>query len=113
MSRYTPTYGIDKPILTRNLYVDNYHAGADNEEALMNIYNESRQCYLQAGLNLREWITNSPKLLAQATKDETITELETSKANILGMTWRTDDDTLHLAPPKTQEANEPLTKRKI
>ena len=82
-------------LLAESLYVDDFVAGAMNDEEAFEIYHKARQIMKAAGFNLRKWNTNSPTL-----KIKIESELRGALGNgdthlvaelkILGLCWKTE-----------------------
>lgn len=47
--------------IKKNIYVDNIITGTDNASKATALYNETKRIFNEASLNVREWISNSPK----------------------------------------------------
>ena len=67
------------------------HNGTDTEPEDLQYYTSSRNCFHEAGMNLRQWTSNSPALNRQARADGVYAE---PMAKVLGLTWNTKTDTL-------------------
>ena len=78
--------------LEEKLYCDNVLTGTDDEDTAIQYYNISRQVMKDAGMNLRQWFTNSPALTTIIDKMRTGSERD--HAGLLGMTWNPKDDML-------------------
>ena len=55
--------------LQRSIYMDNVVTGTDTEPEALLYYTSSRNCFQKAGMNLRQWTSNSPALNRQAHDD--------------------------------------------
>ena len=55
--------------LQRSIYMDNVVTGTDTEPEALQYYTSSRNCFQKAGMNLRQWTSNSPALNRQAHDD--------------------------------------------
>ncbi|KAI1693215.1 phlebovirus glycoprotein g2 domain-containing protein [Ditylenchus destructor] len=73
LSKYNSPLAIE---LGKNMYVDNALMAAKSPEEAVHKYRESKQIFLEAGMNLREYISNSPEVNnAIAEKDHTTVSL--------------------------------------
>ena len=105
----------DTPVakdMKRNLYVDNLMSGCTSEEEIVTYYQQARSIMNRANFNLRSWSSNSKKLQAMTSKDQTNDQNHT--VNLLGLCWDTYTDTLTFAPRILQSIATPLvTKRDV
>ena len=99
--------------LQRSIYMDNILTGTDTEPEALQYYTSSRNCFQKAGMNLRQWTSNSPALNRQACADGVYSE---PMAKVLGLNWNTKTDTLSLSLAKLiKETNstEKVSKRSV
>ena len=97
--------------LQRSIYMDNVLTGTDTEPEALQYYTSSRNCFQEAGMNLRQWTSNSPALNRQAHDDGVYAE---PMVKVLGLNWNTNTDTLSLSlekPIKETNNTEKVSKR--
>ena len=82
--------------IQRNLYIDNLQGLSSTEEDLIKFYHDSQRIFLSAGLNLREWATNSPLMQEEINNhsDEKHRHKQTEILKVLGMHWLIEHDSL-------------------
>lgn len=80
--------------LQRSMYMDNVLTRVDTVLEALEYYTSSRNCFQKAGMNLRQWISNSPALNRQAHDDGVYAE---PMVKVLGLNWNTNTDTLSLS----------------
>uniref|UniRef100_A0A915D5F5 Uncharacterized protein n=1 Tax=Ditylenchus dipsaci TaxID=166011 RepID=A0A915D5F5_9BILA len=90
-------------------YYDNCFLKAGPEEDLSEKAAESIKLFAQAGMNLRQFISNNPTALKNLNLDSLAKDQKIAK--VLGLVWNTVVDTLTINFP--QPAEPPLTKRKV
>ena len=71
--------------------VENLISGADNEKDAIRIYRDAKRLFENVSMNLREWLTNSPKVNNQIKPKDQIEERVTK---VLGLIWNTSVDEL-------------------
>ena len=96
--------------ILRNIYVDNLHHTADEEEDLIAFYEGARDVLGRAGLNLREWASNSPQLNSQAQADEVGSNKTVQ--GVLGLNWEPTTDIINYNTPRS-EGSDRTTKREV
>ncbi|MCP4486384.1 MAG: DDE-type integrase/transposase/recombinase, partial [Gammaproteobacteria bacterium] len=97
----------------KNIYVDNVLIGSTTVEEGIQLYQDLKQCFQAASMNLREWQSNSQELLQQLPAADVVNKPLTK---VMGLEWNTKDDTLslmHLRADKYEESIIAPTKRKI
>ena len=77
--------------LKNSMYMDNVLSGVSDDEDAEHYYRHSRQLLASAGMNLRQWTTNSSKLKEKLVAENTIT---TDKPKVLGLEWDSNADTI-------------------
>ena len=110
-SQYVCKYGVLPEQLMRNLYVDNLHGGAESEQELLSFYKESVEGYLEAGLPLREWTSNSERLNERVQEDRLADTSGSSVVKMLGLLWDTKSDLVMLN--KVELNSKAATKREV
>ncbi|KAL9967295.1 hypothetical protein ACROYT_G025493, partial [Oculina patagonica] len=80
-----------------SIYMDNVVTGTDTEPEALQYYTSSRNYFQGAGMNLRQWTSNSPTLNRQAHDDGVYAE---PMVKVLGLNWNTKTDTLSLSLAK-------------
>lgn len=91
--------------IAKDIYVDNLVTGVNNVKEALDLYHDSKETFNQISMNLREWSSNSKKVLQKipdACPDKVV--------KVLGLNWHLQDDTLHL---RTKLVKNPNTKRGI
>ena len=102
--------------LINSMYMDNVVTGADSQEKAMEYYTLSRKYLKDAGMNLREWNSNSPNLNIKAKEDKCAAKNPQTK--VLGLKWDATLDTLSLSLDKMindiSQATQPrMSKRSV
>ena len=87
--------------------MDNVVTGTDTEPEALQYYTSSRNCFQKAGMNLRQWTSNSPALNRQAHDNGVYAE---PMIKVLGFNWNTKTDTLPLSLAKL--IKEPTAQKK-
>ena len=85
--------------LGRNLYVDNLHAGFNDEQELIKFYERSMFIFNKAGLPLREWFSNSDLFNGRVAKDGCSPDSFCNDLKILGIRWNLEKDFFHIEVP--------------
>ena len=85
--------------IKNDIYVDNLKTGADNEKDAVRIYQDAKRLFEDAPMNLREWLTNSPKVNNQTKPKEQIEERVTK---VLGFLWNTNTEELSIWTKKLE-----------
>ena len=80
--------------LQRSIYMDNVLTGTHTIPEALQYYTSSRNCFQKAGMNLRQWTSNSPALNRQAHDDGVYAE---PMVKLLGLNLNTNTDTLSLS----------------
>ena len=99
--------------LQRSIYMDNVVTGTNTEPEVLQYYTSSRSCFQKAGMNLRQWTSNSPALNRQAHDDGVYAE---PMVKVLGLNWNTKTDTLSLSLAKLikqTNSTEKVSKRSV
>ena len=79
--------------LKESMYMDNVVTGVADDKQAVIYYTHSRELLATAGMNLRQWTTNS-KVLKQKVKENNSGAPEIVK--VLGLVWNAEKDTLSL-----------------
>uniref|UniRef100_A0AC35FKR7 Reverse transcriptase domain-containing protein n=1 Tax=Panagrolaimus sp. PS1159 TaxID=55785 RepID=A0AC35FKR7_9BILA len=95
--------------IDENFYVDNITLLVDDETEGVNQFTKIRNHFLDASMNIREWLSNSPKI-NHAIPEEIRQQNTTTK--ILGLNWNSVADSLQIEM-KQFSGTENWTKRKI
>ena len=95
--------------LIEGLYVDNLLTALDNEKKLIEFFYKTRALFKEAGLNLRQWGSNSELLTELAKKEEVEDKADCIK--VLGLRWDPKKDELGFR--RTLKSNEKYTKRSV
>ena len=70
--------------LKNSMYVDNVLSGASNDDGAEHYYRHSCKLLASAGMNLRQWTTNSSKLKEKMVDENTVA---TEMPKVLGLKW--------------------------
>ena len=89
--------------------MDNVILGGSSTEECLTIYDQSKELFHQAGMNLREWISNDEELNSRIPQKDRVKK---ATVKVLGLRWNTTEDTLQIKI-KSQEEKEVLTKRSV
>ena len=90
LASYTQTPVIQE--LSKNLYVDDWLTGADNEGVAAAMFNEAREVMNGAGMELTKWNSNSEMLQSKFCLDLGDKQTGTASVKVLGIGWRAQDD---------------------
>ena len=94
--------------------MDNVLSGVNDNDDVEHYYCHSQQLLASAGMNLRQWTTNSSKLKEKLVAENTIA---TEKPKVLGLEWDSNTDTISFPLMKvvseTKALHDQLTKRSI
>ena len=95
----------------RDIYVDNLITGAQTVMEAHQLYNEGKQMFSTASMNLREWASNSEELMKLIPAQD---RADVSGLKVLGISWNLKDDLLSIPGPSNNEKiSEVSTKREI
>uniref|UniRef100_A0A914X9D3 Peptidase aspartic putative domain-containing protein n=1 Tax=Plectus sambesii TaxID=2011161 RepID=A0A914X9D3_9BILA len=96
--------------LAENMYVDNILVGAESIEEAKAIYEETKQLFAQASMNVREWTSNAKEVRDYIQEED---QLKDTKTKVLGILWDTAQDTLQItiSVPVCKESS--VTKRQV
>jgi hypothetical protein len=84
-------------LVDSSTFMDDFAAGAENDDAVINLYYELTSLMNQIQLPMAKWATNSP-MLKEVWKPE---DLECKVVTqVLGIGWNTESDTLSTDPPE-------------
>ncbi|EYC35616.1 hypothetical protein Y032_1011g3385 [Ancylostoma ceylanicum] len=97
--------------LIRNTYVDNIFYGVETIDEGMRFYDESKQLFKEAGMNLRQYVSNSSHLNNFFTGKEGTKITDNNK--VLGITWSVKDDQFLIKLPKIPNPDTTWTKRQV
>ena len=75
-----------------SLYSDNLIGGVDDVNCGIHFYNRSKEIFSDAGMNLRNWSTNSTELQGVFEEDALKDEIK-----VLGMSWDTVNDVIKIS----------------
>ena len=60
--------------IENDFHVDNLITGADNEKDAVRLYRDAKRLFEDVSMNIREWLTNSPKVNNQIKSKDQIEE---------------------------------------
>jgi hypothetical protein len=96
-------------VIANNIYVDNVFAGTSSVEEAVRFYQEAKEIFKLASMNLREWSSNSDEFLEKIPfEDRTIGDT----VKILGISWKRSKDTLNIVS-SYDDSIVPKTKREV
>ena len=88
--------------IKHSLYSDNLVTGVSNEEEGRIYFTEAKNILNDAGMNLRQWMTNSEAL-------QKIFDVATKDTSVLGLSWNTTRDVIGIKMVNTASLDEVLT----
>ena len=92
-----------KNALLNNTYVDNISFSNDYEDNMCNFFNESTKVMESGSFQLRQWSSNSPKLMQQVKAQKV--HNEDTIVKVLGIVWDTINDCISFnAVPKWDDS---------
>ncbi|XP_061717738.1 uncharacterized protein LOC133525496 [Cydia pomonella] len=98
--------------IAEDLYVDNLVTGSDSVEDAMSLYSTARTTFNDLSMNLREWNSNSVKVMASIPLEFKSKELDSMK--VLGLEWDIKNDSLSLRFELTKQIEaSTVTKREM
>ena len=89
-------YTLAARMLTDNIYVDNALLNVHSVREGMDLYTDAKSMFSNASMNLREWTSNSPELMAHLPTEGRATN-STAKIKLLELLWNVSTD--HLLIP--------------
>jgi hypothetical protein len=95
--------------IEQSLYVDNVILGVNNDLEAEQFYHQSKAIFRRAGMNLREYGTNSAKAVAIIPEADRI---KGTVVKVLGIPWDTVTDVLRVKGPSDPMA-EPVTRKSV
>lgn len=111
MKHFRDNPSVTSTELQRNLYVDNVLTSFQDEQSVLQFYEESRKLLSEGGFNLRSWNSNCKELQNIAEQDKIA---DTDRlVKILGMRWNTTSDNMLYQKLEITESNEVATKREV
>ncbi|XP_065182223.1 uncharacterized protein LOC135812933 [Sycon ciliatum] len=96
--------------IARDLYVDNLITTVYSPEEGIHLYKEAKQLFSDASMNLRDWITNSDKVLD---KVQEIDRLPSASTKVLGLKWDSKADNIAVSNSINEKSVGPVTKRSV
>lgn len=95
-----------------NLYMmDTVISGCDIEQEAIKYHEEARTIMSSTNFNLRSWSSNSAKLKAIATQENTSDD--SSTVNILGLCWNMSTDKILLAAKSSTSVHDNLITKRV
>ncbi|KAK6019496.1 Tas retrotransposon peptidase A16 [Ostertagia ostertagi] len=79
--------------LSRSLYVDNVLLEGTSAEDLLHKYAESKKLFSSVGMNLRDYLSNSPNVNKRIPEAD---RTATTEVKVLGILWNSVEDTISL-----------------
>ena len=95
-----------------NIYVDNVLIGTDSVEQTFSIYQEAKEIFRKASMNLREWNSNAVEFLESLSADERVSSAD-GKVKVLGLLWNVKDDLVHIPGVDRVMMDGVVTKRDV
>lgn len=99
--------------LKEQFFVDNLIGSTSTTEELFEIYQNSQQIMKAGNFELKEWVSNYPKLNSLIEKDGNGLTEPTKQVKTLGMIWNLDDNYDSLSTKSYNLNSEAKTKREI
>ena len=93
--------------LKTSIYMDNVISGTDNESQALEYYAKSRDYFREAGMNLRQWTSDSNALNLKIEQDSTNAD---KIIKVLGIIWNSRTDKLSLSLKKLIEETNTIKK---
>ncbi|KAG1656183.1 hypothetical protein GQR58_024091 [Nymphon striatum] len=92
LQNQTPSDAVHE--LHDNLYVDDLLTGANSVEEAIDLYQQTTEIIAKAGMNLRQWASNSPEIIKsiQQCRKGNVCELNNNQTKILGLVWDCETD---------------------
>ncbi len=78
-------------LISKNIYVDNVILGTNSVAEAQAMYNEAKGLFQSAGMNLREWMSNSTDFVQAIPESD---RANPKKAKIFGLPWNLEEDYL-------------------
>jgi hypothetical protein len=85
--------------IAKNAYVDNILAGVDKPEKVQCAYNELKHIFKQAGMNIREFVSNCVDQINKLPPEDRI---DKENVKLLGIKWNVVRDEFKFSLPKWQ-----------
>ena len=95
--------------IAENIYVDNVMMGCDTVDEALEKYRLSKEIFQPAGMNLREFMSNSIEFMSQIDKSDRL-DKETPK--FLGIPWKPYEDKIVIHFPSLPPSTKP-TRRSV
>ena len=95
--------------MAQKIYVDNLASGCETEHEAEEYFHQSRFLLQEAGMNLRQWASNSPRV-QELSANESVAH-KSDQISLLGLTWHSDSDILSFHNKVSPNEGVPLTKR--
>ena len=93
-----------------DIYVDNLITGADSQEMAKLFYTKAKDIFKDASMNLRDWKSNSMEFNNSIPLEDKIFDEDTK---VLGINWKSGQDTLHVIAKRFNEMEPAVTKRQV
>ena len=93
-----------------DIYVDNLITGTDSQEKAKLFYRKAKDIFKDASMNLRDWKSNNRDLNDSIPFEDKILEEDTK---VLGLNWKSEQDTLHVIAKRFNEMGPATTKRQV
>lgn len=110
-------YPLADPLLKRCFYVDDYLAGDDDEQRLVETNRQLIELLRSGGFNMRKWCSNSPPVLSNIPESLRNPESQldigqSGSVKALGLFWHPYSDEFSFNVPEFS-LSEPITKRLV
>ena len=79
--------------ISKELYVDNLISGDDTPTQAIKLHNDSKRKFKEISMNLREWASNSSKVMQNIPEDD---RAKGDTIKVLGMEWKPKNDTISI-----------------
>ena len=94
--------------IAQNIYVDNVITGSPTDGDALDFYSEAKQIFSKAGMNLRDWTSNSEQVRNKIQKQD---RSNAKEMKILGLSWIVTDDQMSINVGLTSNSQAKLSKR--
>nr|CAD2176294.1 unnamed protein product [Meloidogyne enterolobii] len=83
--------------MAKNTYVDNILFQCSTEEEALDKITTAKEIFKKAAMNIQEFLSHRRTIMEQIPEED---RLDKAKAQVLGIKWNTDDDSIALKFPK-------------
>lgn len=94
--------------IKENIYVDNVITGSDSVDNAIIFYNEAKHIFERAGMNLRDWASNSKEVINKIPEGD---KTQTERIKLLGLSWILEKDHMSISCHAVVDSQSSITKR--